>query len=47
VAIQESLEIVHFALVDRALRQQHAIDTVYLVPGSDNHAAHKVQIEPF
>ncbi len=47
MAIQESLEIVDIALVDRALRHQNAINAVYLVPGGDNQAAHKVQIEFF
>jgi hypothetical protein len=47
VAIQEGLEIVDIALVDCALGYQNSINAVYLVSGSDNHAAHKVQIEFF
>jgi len=47
VAIQDGLQVFDFVLVDCALRQQHAINTVYLVPGSDNHTAHEVQIEFF
>jgi len=47
VAIQDGLQVFDFVLVDRALRQQHAINTVHFVSGSDNHAAHKVQIEFF
>jgi hypothetical protein len=46
-AIQDGLQVFDFVLVDCALRQQHAINSVYLVPGSDNHAAQKVQIEFF
>ena len=47
VAVQERLEIVDIALVDRALRQQHSVNAVHLISGSHNHAAYKIQVELF
>src|SRR5271155_1920381 len=47
VTIQNGLETIDLALVDRALRQYHGIDTVDLVPGGDNHTTHQVEVELF
>ncbi|MGA7318569.1 MAG: hypothetical protein WBX22_31900 [Silvibacterium sp.] len=45
MAVQQGLERVDVVLGNSALRQHHDIDTVDLVPSSDNHAGHMVQIE--
>jgi hypothetical protein len=47
VMIQNGLETIDLALVDRVLREYHGIDTADLVPGGDNHATHQVEVELF
>ena len=43
--VQQRLELVDLALVDRALRQANDIDTTGLLAGGHQHAVQEVQIE--
>src|SRR5262245_60676067 len=47
MTVQDSLELVDLALIDRALRQHDDIDAVGLVPSSGQHAIQQFKVEPF